>query len=127
MDFKEPDQKVVKQGYRDSDTMYIISQGACKVTIYDWSFSRGKMDDIQVRELNVSDYFGEISMIYDSVRTATVTCKNYVTLGKLNIKTLYKICSNYPYFLSAFLQSTHNYDDQLRIFLSSILRDIPYL
>ena len=35
MDFKEPDVKVVKQGYRDTDYMYLISQGACDVSVYD--------------------------------------------------------------------------------------------
>ena len=35
MDFKEPDVKVLKQGYRETEYMYLISQGACDVTVYD--------------------------------------------------------------------------------------------
>ena len=35
MDFKEPDVKVLKQGYRETDFMYLISQGACNVSVYD--------------------------------------------------------------------------------------------
>ena len=85
------------------------------------------MADIWIRDLEASDYFGEISMIYDSVRTATVTCSNYVTLGRINVKTLYEICSLYPNFKSALVESTHYYDDPCRIFLNEILRDIPYL
>ena len=35
MDFREPDTKVVKQGYRSTDSMYMIAQGTCKVSVYD--------------------------------------------------------------------------------------------
>ena len=35
MDFKEPDVKVLKQGYRETEYMYLISQGACDVSVYD--------------------------------------------------------------------------------------------
>ena len=51
MDFKEPDTKVVRQGYRETDFMYVISQGCCKVTVYDRSFKTGKMADIEVSQL----------------------------------------------------------------------------
>ena len=61
--------------------MYIISQGTCSVTIYDTDFISGKMKDIEVRILEKNAYFGEISLVHDSVRTATVTCSNYSTLG----------------------------------------------
>ena len=95
MDFREPDIKVVKQGYRDSDYMYLISQGVCKVSVYDRIKGNNskKLHDLHVRVLEQNDYFGEISVVYDSVRTATVTCTNYCTLGKISVKTLYEICS----------------------------------
>ena len=51
MIFKEPDTKVVLQGYRDSESMYIISQGACIVSVYDFSAKHYKMRDIFVRKL----------------------------------------------------------------------------
>lgn len=35
MDFKVPDTQVVRQGYRETDFMYIISQGKCKVSVFD--------------------------------------------------------------------------------------------
>jgi len=51
-----------------------------------------------VRTLEQSDYFGEVSLIHDSVRTATVTTKNYCTLGKLGLDALFEVCSNYAFF-----------------------------
>jgi CRP-like cAMP-binding protein len=52
------------------------------------------LTDMHVRTLGVSDYFGEISLVYDGVRTATVTTTNYCTIGKLSGQILWEICSN---------------------------------
>ena len=111
MDFKVPDEKVVKQGFRDTRAMFIISQGSCDVTIFDRSLKTDKMDDLFIRKLDHGEYFGEVSLIFDSVRTATVTCTNYCTLGKLGHPQLYDICAHYPVFRKALVESTFNYDD----------------
>ena len=75
----------------------------------------------------MSDFFGEISLIHDSVRTATVTCSNYCTLGKIKCETLFELASNYPFFRQALLTHVMLYKDQLKIFIHTTLRDIPYL
>ena len=121
--------KVVKQGYRETNFMYIISQGSCNVSVYDKvkkSKSR-KMQDVHVRTLTQNAYFGEIALVYDSVRSATVTCTNYCTLGKISLKTLYDICASYPFFRKAIINAIQLYDDQTKVFLNSVLRDVPYL
>ena len=107
MDFKEPDVKVVKQGYRETDYMYLISQGACNVSVYDKikKSSSRKLQDVHVRRLEKNDYFGEISLVYDSVRSATVICANYCTLGKIGLKTLYQVCYQYPFFRKALINA----------------------
>lgn len=53
---------------------------------------------MKVRSLRHGDYFGEISVIYDSVRSATVKCTNYCTMGKIDLATLYQLCVNYQFF-----------------------------
>ena len=98
MKFSHPDTKVVQQGFRDPKYMYIISQGNCNVSIYDIEETTGKMQDMKVRSLRHGDYFGEISVIYDSVRSATVRCSNYCTMGKIDLATLYQLCVNYQFF-----------------------------
>jgi hypothetical protein len=65
--------------------------------------------------------------VHDSVRTATVTSSNYCTLGKIHLSVLYVICANFPFFRNAMLTHIHLYDDQVKIFLVTVLRDIPYL
>ena len=107
--------------------MYLISQGSCNVSIYDRDEVTGKMVDMHVRTLEACDYFGEISLVHDSVRTATVTCTNYCTLGKITLRTLYDICATYAFFRKALMNSIKLYDDQVKVFLHTVLRDIPYL
>lgn len=127
MDYREPDTKVTRQGYRNTDSMFVISQGSCQVSIYDTSLSTGKLKVINVAVLQQNDYFGEISLIFDSVRTATVTCKNYCTLGRLSIKTLFEVCENQSFVRKALLKRVHLYNDQLSIFVMETLREVPYL
>lgn len=105
MDFKVPDTQVVRQGYRETDYMYIISQGKCKVSVFDSSIKTGQMQDIEVKQLTNNDYFGEISLVYDSVRSATVTCTNYCTLGKIGLQSLYSLCANYSFLKIALYNS----------------------
>ena len=77
----------------------------------DQNIDTAKMQDIHVRNLNESDYFGEVSLIYDNVRTATVTTTNYSSLGKIKIETIWRLCANYPFFKKAIMQRMMTYDD----------------
>ena len=107
----EPEILVIKQGFREADFMYIIQKGKCKVTVYDENVYTKKMEDIHVKMLGESDYFGEISLVYDGVRTANVGTTNYCTLGKLRVKTLHQLCANFPFFKKALLERMVVYDD----------------
>ena len=51
MDFREPEIKVVKQGWRETDCMYLISQGSGVVSIYDLKEGQDEMQDIAIRTL----------------------------------------------------------------------------
>lgn len=41
--FVKPEEKIVTQGYRDTDGMYIINDGFCRVHVTDKSPTTGKM------------------------------------------------------------------------------------
>ena len=97
------------------------------VSVFDQDPDSELMRDYEVRMLKESDYFGEVSMAHDSVRSATVTTKNYCTIGKLQVDTIYEMCSNYPFFKESIMDNITRYDDQLKIFLMTALRDIDYL
>lgn len=65
----------------ENHNMFFIAKGDCNVKVKD------KIGDIveetKARTLNVGDHFGEISMIYNCQRTATVVANNYCTLAML--------------------------------------------
>eukprot|EP00040_Diaphanoeca_grandis_P039870 m.260408 g.260408 ORF g.260408 m.260408 type:complete len:306 (-) comp39835_c0_seq1:274-1191(-) len=65
--------KILTQG-DPGDDFFIIVQGDVKVTI----------DDVEVNTLTVADYFGEIALLNNEPRKATVTAVGSVTVGKLD-------------------------------------------
>ena len=69
------------------------------------------MQDIEVSTLHKNEYFGEISLVYDSVRSATVSCANYCTLGKIKLETLHALCANHHFVKKALMQSIYTYND----------------
>ena len=60
--------------------MYIVARGECIVNIRD---EKNKLVK-KFKVLGVSDYFGEIGLIYGCKRTATIVSRKYTTLAKLN-------------------------------------------
>ena len=115
------------QGYRDTDGMYLINDGFCRVHVCDKQQASGKLEDYDVCTLKKGDYFGEVSLIFDLRRTASVTAQNYCTLGKLTLKTLHSILSHFPHFRNSLVQRTHNYEDTMKMFQIQSLRKIDYL
>ena len=55
------------------------------MSIFDVDKETQKLVHLHVRDIKVSDYFGEVSLVHDSVRTASVKTKNYCTLGKISL------------------------------------------
>ena len=108
MVYTKPEEKIVVQGYRDTDGMFMINEGFCKVHIdEDKTRANEKQEDTQLKILAKTEYFGEISLVHDGYRTASVTAVNYCMLGKLTLKHLYKISDNFPHFRRALMQKMH--------------------
>ena len=115
MRYCTPEEKIIKQNSRETEAIYFISKGVCRVTQLQKEDGKTKLE--YIRELRSSDYFGEISLVMDCIRTANVSSINYSTLGSLDLKTLYKVCSNHDYFLWALLSKVYSYDDSIKMFL----------
>ena len=81
----------------------------------------------KIRTLYPGDYFGEIAILYDSKRSASVTSTNYTTLGLMSENDLLNIFEVYPFFRHELIQRTIRYDDDLKVFLESAMRSIDYL
>lgn len=74
--------------------MFFIAKGDCDVIVKD------KIGDIieetKARTLNSGAHFGEISLIYNCTRTATVLANNYCTLAKLTKHHYDELVQKYP-------------------------------
>jgi len=49
-----------------------------------------------VRNLEAGDYFGEIALMYNIKRTATINCMNYCTFASLNLDQFKEMCRTFP-------------------------------
>jgi CRP-like cAMP-binding protein len=73
------------------DALYIISQGVVVV-----SHMEGLHDSVILTELRVGDFFGEMALLGDQVRRATVIAKQPSTLLRLARKDVLALASEYP-------------------------------
>eukprot|EP00343_Euplotes_focardii_P001258 CAMPEP_0205799586 /NCGR_PEP_ID=MMETSP0205-20121125/915_1 /ASSEMBLY_ACC=CAM_ASM_000278 /TAXON_ID=36767 /ORGANISM="Euplotes focardii, Strain TN1" /LENGTH=360 /DNA_ID=CAMNT_0053061163 /DNA_START=45 /DNA_END=1127 /DNA_ORIENTATION=- len=122
-----PEDEIVKQnkhltGKEVEVCMYFIAKGEFQV------FCQKQVHSIplKVRTLQTGDHFGEISLIYDCKRTATVTSTKYGTLGFIP-RTAYKeAIFKYQEILDQLCQGIYNYDDDLKTFKEWYIRQVPY-
>ncbi len=85
----EPDKAVVKEG-DIGDAMYIVKDGALQVSTVD-----GKGKPVMLAELGEGDIFGEVALITDKPRTATVKTLKQSRLMKLRKEDFKEIVEQY--------------------------------
>lgn len=80
------------------------------------------------KNLRPGDMFGEVSLLFGVRRTATVKAKQYSECAYLEHKEFDQLMNAYPTFKQFLLKNILNsYDDELRIFLVTCLKQIDYL
>jgi CRP-like cAMP-binding protein len=83
--FLEADQRIIEQGKRDMSGMYTIMSGSVKVIVQNHNSVTDKIEEEFVNELHTDNYFGEIALLTDGYRTASVVSINYCALAKLSL------------------------------------------
>merc|ERR1712029_940300 len=79
----EDESVVVKQGEQGND-FFIIVEGTAIVTQYRNDTDQSEQEPVEVGRLGPSDYFGEIALILDWPRAATVTARGPLKCVKLD-------------------------------------------
>jgi CRP-like cAMP-binding protein len=59
--------------------MYFLAQGECEVLVRDWT-----MKETFVRDIFSGQLFGEVALLYNTKRTASIRSKNDCTVGAMN-------------------------------------------
>jgi len=132
MQFGEPNENPMPDddgGDEDERFMYFIRTGEFEVTIESY-FNVGSGPnsgpDISSTRLYDGDHFGEIGLIYNLKRTATVSSKNYGSLAKLTHSGLEEIYKTFPQLERFFKYYIFKYSDKLRAFLEMEMDKITY-
>jgi len=142
-----PETAVVTQDNIPDDVansvMFFINKGTCTVQVNGVS---GK-DPITICELEEGEHFGEIHLIWNCARTATVISNNYNTLARLKRDNFEDLVADYPEFetllkkhvLKVYAQRTkkmtfskdgvlrHENQDPRFKFLRDAIKRVPYL
>ena len=73
------------------------------------------------------DHFGEIGLLYNCPRTATVIARNYNTMAKLRKDRFRDLVSQFPEFLEFLKKHSYRYNYKRKTFLMDALQKIPYI
>lgn len=108
----------------ENDEFYFIAKGRCKAMIKDKFNDR--FEEIKVRDLEPGMHFGEISILYQCKRSATVIATNYCTCAKITRPNYNELLQIYPNLNDLIRMHILEYDDPLKIFLEISLNQINY-
>ncbi len=92
--------------------MYFVAKGEDEISVMD---QRGKSHQSR-KILRPGDYFGEIAMVYETKRTATITSRKYGTLAKLTKPKYKELIIEYPEIINSLKEGIYKYNDKLKNF-----------
>lgn len=76
--------------------------------------------------MHPGDYFGEIGVIYDTIRTCTVTTKDYAAIATLNKKGYSECCTKFPNLRQKLEKLAAAYEDPWETFVNYAFDRVPY-
>ena len=119
-----PEDEIIKQDEMpDVLEMYIIGKGGCSVHVRD---QRGK-EHKGIRILKEGDHFGEIALLYNCKRSATVESGNYNTLAKIQKPRFRELLSEYPEYETCLKQHIiEQYKDPKTKFIQDMIKRVDY-
>ena len=101
-----PEDEIVTQGRR-GDRMYFLARGDCECIVYD-EFKQPWFQHL----LKPGCHFGEVALLYNTLRTATVRAKNYITVAALDRPNFDELIMNFPETVPKFKEVMNCYDDK---------------
>lgn len=119
--FSTPEQMIVAQ-FDKSEEMYFISSGDCAVNIID----HNNQEYVGHKLLVLGAHFGEIGLIYNCNRTASVQSRNYNTMATLDRQNFMDLMNEMPDMLKFLKRHIYNYTDPLKTFTKELMIKLPY-
>lgn len=116
-----PEDVIINQG-EQADSLYFLARGEVVIFIYDEN-----NEERYVNTLKIGSYFGEVGIIKDCKRTATVKSKNYTTTAKLSQSNFKDFRNRYPEIVRKMNDKVIEYQDRWKKFLKRTLKFIAFL
>jgi CRP-like cAMP-binding protein len=119
--FTTPEEEIIRQDSRGRE-LFFLSKGDCLVNV---TFNH--RDHVAWRLLVEGQHFGDISLLYDCRRTASVVSRNFNTFGRLNYPGYRSVVNKFPFFQALLKKYVAHYQDPLKDFLMASLKKVPHL
>ena len=116
-----PEDEIITQG-EDGEHFYIISKGKCSVQVRDYN----SITEI-ISILTSEDIFGEIALLLNYKRTATVRTRNYSTIAVVNRSTFEDMWQQYFKIRNKLKEKLKTYSDKMKLFWKTSLNSLPFL
>jgi twitching motility protein PilT len=91
----DPGEAIVRQG-EPSDSFYVVIDGSAAVTV-----NKGQGDEVEIGQIPLPSSVGEVSLLLNEPRTASVTAKTPVTALKFSGKAFEAMFQKIPQFGAA--------------------------
>ena len=119
--FFQPEFAVVDQ-FEEGNEFYFIASSSCGVEVFD---ENGTLHYSRV--LEPGSYFGEVSLLYKTQRTATVRTLNYTNLIVLSADDFQEMITKFSGVKRFLLKYASTYRDKRKVFLRKTLLKVAYL
>jgi CRP-like cAMP-binding protein len=118
--FTKPEEEIITEGTEANALFYIVN-GEVKVFVSD-QFNEKKF----VCYLGKGAHFGEVGLVYNTPRTATIESIGYCTIAMLLKKDYEAAVSRFPQLVEKLRKTTVSYDDPWKKFLLETLSLADY-
>jgi CRP-like cAMP-binding protein len=116
-----PEFSVVTQG-EHGNQMYFISKGECEVTVTDHKGMKNFPP-----KLRSGDLFGEVALLLNCNRTATVKTEIYSLIASLKKNDFDTVCRLFYVFYTKLKEKIKSYKDSYKMFVKELLRSVDYM
>ena len=119
--FTQPEEEIISEG-AVGDALFLVLNGKFSVLVVD----RYKTKH-QVKHLEPGALFGEIALVYNTVRTSTVLSIGYSIVAQLLKRDFERLVNLFPQLLLKLREHAYSYTDPWKDFIQETLLTIPFI